>query len=240
MGGHVDRKCRYFRSGITFTAKKKMQADGEQQRSPSKEGKKKAYYDRIIFIVDPFKAQKEEDDFKDSIAYYYPSSELEDDSKIFLCGQISGTYKILLNFPGSPPEFIQNQQKGFAVKTLGRRFILSMLSRSLETPAYTLRLLKEIHGIFVFYHHSPENILRSCQESWDALCLHLKSVMPFYMRFILLMNQSHMSSAFQHIPYFISNGGKVESSVFLKSSQLLQWCKRSLSVFGGCVLYQKK
>ena len=101
-----------------------MQTDGEQQRNPSKEGKRKLFYDRVVFIVDPFKAQKEEDDFKDSIAFYYPSAELEDDSKIFLCGQISGTYKIMSNFPGTHPKFVQTQNRGYAVKTLGRRFII--------------------------------------------------------------------------------------------------------------------
>lgn len=80
-------------------------------------------YDRNVFIVNPFKAEKEEDDFKDSIAFYYPPSELEDDS-INLCGQISGLYKMLLAFPGAPPVFISTRSRGYAVKTLGDKFII--------------------------------------------------------------------------------------------------------------------
>lgn len=80
-------------------------------------------YDRNVFIANPFKAEKEEDDFKDSIAFYYPPSELEDDN-INLCGQISGLYKMLLAFPGAPPVFISTRFRGYAVKTLGDKFII--------------------------------------------------------------------------------------------------------------------
>ena len=122
-----------------------MQTDGEQQRNPSKEGKRKAYYDRVVFIVDPFKAQKEEDDFKDSIAFYYPSPELEDDSKIFLCGQISGTYKIMSNFPGTHPKFVQTQNRGYAVKTLGRRFIIVRVCLPIFCTLYVYACPNSVH-----------------------------------------------------------------------------------------------
>lgn len=80
-------------------------------------------YDRNVFIANPFKAEKEEDDFKDSIAFYYPPTELEDD-KINLCGQISGLYKMMLAFPGAPPAFISTRTRGYAVRTLGEKFII--------------------------------------------------------------------------------------------------------------------
>ena len=80
-------------------------------------------YDRELFIVNPFKAVREEDDFKDSIAFVYPQVELED-NQVNLCGQISGLYKMLLAFPGTPPDFISTRFRGYALKPLGKEFII--------------------------------------------------------------------------------------------------------------------
>ena len=89
----------------------------------AEQGEKVPAYDRTVFIVDPFKA-KGEDDFKESIAFHFPFSEMEDDDKVRLCGQITGAYKVLIEFQGDNVQFIATKSRGFAVKRLGKRFII--------------------------------------------------------------------------------------------------------------------
>lgn len=98
----------------------------QQQRSAATafpEHDPRTDYDREVFIANPFKAVQEEDDFKDSIAFYYPHTELED-YVVNLCGQVSGLYKMMLAFPGTPPAFISTRTRGYALKTLGEEFII--------------------------------------------------------------------------------------------------------------------
>lgn len=117
-------------------------------------------YDRTVFIANPFKAEKEEDDFKDSIAFYYPPSELEDD-RINLCGQISGLYKMLLAFPGAPPDFISTRTRGYAVKTLGKEFII---------VSFACACGSQVIFTACFAAYRPCTV-----EAWSSLCTQVTS-----------------------------------------------------------------
>ncbi|ELT91653.1 hypothetical protein CAPTEDRAFT_219024 [Capitella teleta] len=189
--------------------------------------------DQIFFVYDHTVLQREEDDLRDAIVYFFPSS-IPLNDQCALCGQLMGMVEFFTAFNGSPPSVYTLQKNKVAVKHLGR-FTLALAGNQKEATLVLQRQLQSLYQVFVFYQGGFSQLIDRTfakkQKFSESLQVIWDSYLPFLRRY-----GDTISASFESLPTLELS--KNVNLLFLRASHLLQFASHLPSVYSGCIMFK--
>ncbi|XP_054749185.2 uncharacterized protein LOC129254703 [Lytechinus pictus] len=191
--------------------------------------------DRVFFVYDHSVIQREEDDPKDAIAYFYPPN-FSIDTQCLLCGQLMGMVNFLKILCSSEPRIFKLRKMKVTTKHEGN-FTLALAHDPKLSDTVAIAIVKNLYDLFCMYHGSLTRLLKHCHGNRETFSSQMSSIWNCYLPFIR-HHGNNMKMIFHAVPTI--ELPKKCGWIFLKCSHLLQWLKRKPWLLAGCLLYKNK
>ncbi|KAK3083878.1 hypothetical protein FSP39_004489 [Pinctada imbricata] len=190
----------------------------------------------VFFIYDHLMLQKEEDDLKDAILYFYPPFVSEDD-QCAVCGQLMGMSEFLYTtISKSAPAVFKLQYEKYCLKRIGN-YTLGLEGNLDNSDVQLERQLMFLYKAFIMYCGSIGNIRQQYPGDGGGFVRELRGIWD-----ILYpsgsWHDSYLTQAFQTLPTVHIPKGKGE--IFLQASNILQSSQRRPGVLLGAIVFKNR
>ncbi|CAG7734737.1 unnamed protein product [Allacma fusca] len=190
---------------------------------------------QIVFIYDTLSCRKEEDDPKEAILYFHPSN-VSEEKKLAICGQLMGITHFLMD-SFSTPQILTLENVKFSLRKFGKQYVMAMGCSS-KTPDWLLDKQADIlYSLTKFFHRDIQSILANANGDRNLLSSKLTAMMDHY----IPVTQHHgdlFALTFGILP--VLSVPKSTNSVSIQASAILQNCMMKKGVLGGVIMYQNK
>eukprot|EP00057_Strongylocentrotus_purpuratus_P003690 XP_003727159.1 PREDICTED: uncharacterized protein LOC100893601 [Strongylocentrotus purpuratus] len=191
--------------------------------------------DQLFFIYDHSVVQREADDPKDAIAYFYPQN-FPIDTQCLLCGQLMGMVNFMKILCSSEPRIYKLRKMKLATLHEGN-FTLALAHDPKVSDTVAIGMMRNLYDVFCMYHGSFTRLLKHCRGNRETFSSQMSSIWNCYLPFIRHYGNS-MKTIFHAVPTI--ELPKKCGQIFLKCSHLLQWLKQKPWLLAGCLLYKNK
>lgn len=180
--------------------------------------------------------QKEEDDLKDAILYFYPPF-VEENDQCAMCGQLMGMSEYLSSTLSQSPPCIFSLKNGkYCLKRIGD-YSMGLEGNAADSNEQLKRQLDFLYSSFVMYCGSIVNIRNQYAGDHQGFLRELRGIWD-----ILYpcgsWHDSFLTQAFQIQPTLNIPKGKGE--LFLQASNILQSSQRRPGVLVGLIMYKNR
>ncbi|XP_061197245.1 uncharacterized protein LOC133205442 [Saccostrea echinata] len=190
----------------------------------------------VFFIYDHTMLQKEEDDLKDAILYFYPPF-VEENDQCAMCGQLMGMSEFLsTTLSKSPPCIFALKHGKYCLKRIGD-YSLGLEGNQVDSNDQLKQQLDFLYDAFVLYCGSIVNIRNQYPGNHQGFLRELRGIWD-----ILYpcgsWHDSFLTQAFQIQPSL--NIPKGRGELFLQASHILQSSQRRPGVLVGLIMYKNR
>uniref|UniRef100_A0A0C9RFL7 HPS4_1 protein n=1 Tax=Fopius arisanus TaxID=64838 RepID=A0A0C9RFL7_9HYME len=183
----------------------------------------------IVFIYDPTRCRREEDDPADAVLYFHPSW-VSGTQRLALAGQLMGIHQFLSS-SFSPPSLITLEGGKFVLKKFPPYIMAIGTDRNIQDWIIHRRA-DSLEQILKFFHCDLETISQSLNNDRTKFTERLYQMLETYLPIL------QYSSLFSSMPMI--KLPKSASNVFLESLQLLQYCQETPGILGGAMFFNNK
>ncbi|XP_074641521.1 uncharacterized protein LOC141899238 isoform X2 [Tubulanus polymorphus] len=185
---------------------------------------------RIFFIYDHTVLQKEEDDLKDAIIYFFPHT-VDPTTQCAICGQLMGMVTLFKELFKTKPKLYKLKNDKFAVKHIDQ-YTMALAGSHKEMDNTLVKQLDDLYQTFAFYQASIDTVKKLC-KSRERFLQEMEFIWNTYLPFIRKYDDP-LLSAFHMIPtvQLPRRGAKL----FLQSSHILQASRYKPGILGGCII----
>ncbi|KAL4223117.1 melanosome assembly [Mactra antiquata] len=193
--------------------------------------------DIVFFIYDHNVLKKEEDDLKDAILFFSPSS-YSIDERCALCGQLMGMTEFLsATICKSPPNVFRFEHDKYVFLHPGT-YSLGMRGGPFIADNLLHKQLEMLYQTFVTYHGTIDSLKLRFKETSGGFLQELDNIWCTILKASGIIYGPSFTHTFQSLSYV--SLPKTGSHLFLQASHLLQSSQRRPYVLAGTILYKNK
>lgn len=184
----------------------------------------------IVFIYDPARCRKEEDDPAEAVLYFHPAW-VSATQRLALAGQLMGVHQFL-STSFSSPSLISLQGGKFVLKKFNQYILAIGTDRNIQDWILERRG-NFLESILKFFHCDLDTISQSFNNDRNKFTEKLYQMLETYLPIL-----QYSANLFSSLPMI--KLPKSASNVFLESLQLLQYCQETPGILGGAMFFNNK